>query len=262
MIKALVFDWAGTTIDYGCFSPLGAFVLAFKEFGLDLSLEDARKPMGMLKRDHTIALLEMPHIREQFVKKHRRELREDDVDKIYQSFEDNIFTSLKDYVDLNPYVLQTVQFLRDKNIKIGSTTGYTKKMMDLILPLASQKGYEVDCCVSSDELGYGRPYPYMMYECARRLNVYPQSTIVKVGDTPVDMQEGKNAGCMSIGLVLGSSTLGLSREEVERGENLEALKNKARVTLYEAGADVVIDDLSFLPEALEMLERKMRREIC
>lgn len=256
-VHAVIFDWAGTTIDYGCFSPLGAFVHAFKEFGIDITFEQAREPMGMLKLDHIKALLAMPTVKEQFVRVYGRDYTQDDVHNMYQSFEKSIFVTLKDYVNLNPFVLEAVAFLKSKGIKIGSTTGYTKEMMDIIIPIAKAKGYAPECCVTSDELGYGRPYPYMMYECARRLNVYPQSSIVKIGDTVVDMQEGRNAGCKSIGLVLGSSILGLSYDEVQTMDacELENHKNRVRAKLYEAGADIVIDDLSYLASALEQLEK-------
>lgn len=258
-IKAVIFDWAGTTIDYGCFSPLGAFIHTFSEFGLDLSINEARGPMGMLKIDHIRALLTIPRIKKQFIAQYKRESNEDDVKKLYEVFEKSIFDTLADYATLNPFVLDSIKFLRQNDIKIGTTTGYTKEMMDIILPIAKKNGYEPDCCIASDELGYGRPYPYMIYENARRLNVYPQKHIVKIGDTVLDMQEGKNAGCKNIGLVLGSSILGLSKDEVENlpKETLENLKNKAKVELYEAGADIVIDDLSTLANALQQIDETL-----
>lgn len=166
-IKAVIFDWAGTTIDYGCFSPLAAFIHAFKEFDLELSIAEAREPMGMLKIDHIKALLAMPSVREQFVLKHKREPKDDDIKALYENFEKSVFATLADYTELNPFVLDSIEFLRKNDIKIGTTTGYTREMMEIILPLAKQNGYAPDCCIASDELGYGRPYPYMIYENAR-----------------------------------------------------------------------------------------------
>lgn len=258
-IKAVIFDWAGTTIDYGCFSPLAAFIHAFDEFGLNLSIDEAREPMGMLKIDHIRALLAMPRIKEQFISQYKREFNENDVKALYEIFEKSVFETLANYTTLNPFVLDAMDFLRQNKIKVGTTTGYTKEMMSIILPLAKKNGYEPDCCIASDELGYGRPYPYMIYENARLLNVYPQKHIVKVGDTTIDMQEGKNAGCKNIGLVLGSSTLGLSKDEVDTmpKDTLENLKNCTKVKLYEAGADIVIDDLSSLANALQQINESL-----
>ena len=44
--KAVVFDWAGTMIDFGSFAPMGVFVKAFETFGIRASIEQARGPMG------------------------------------------------------------------------------------------------------------------------------------------------------------------------------------------------------------------------
>ena len=102
--QAIIFDWAGTTIDYGCFSPLGAFVHAFKEFGLTLSIAEAREPMGMLKIEHIRALFNMPTIKKQFLALYKREANENDIKALYESFEKSIFATLPDYTALLPFV--------------------------------------------------------------------------------------------------------------------------------------------------------------
>lgn len=258
-IQGVIFDWAGTTIDYGCFSPVEAFISTFKSIGIELTFQEAREPMGMLKIDHTRALLEMPSVRERFYELFNRYPNEDDVKELYAKFEPTLFKTLKDYVVLNPYVKETVDKLKEMGIKIGSTTGYTKEMMDMILPVAKEKGYEPSCCIAADELGYGRPYPYMMYENARRLNIYPNKTIIKVGDTVVDMKEGVNAGAWAIGVILGSSELGLTYEEVQgmSKSELEVRMEKVRKKLYTAGADYVIDDMRGLIPVIEDINKKL-----
>ena len=252
-IRGVIFDWAGTTMDYGCFSPVEAFISTFKSIGIDLTFEEAREPMGMLKIDHTRALLNMESVREKFYKLFERYPNEEDVKLLYSRFEPTLFETLKSYVELNPFVKEVVEELKANDIKIGSTTGYTKEMMDLIIPVAKEKGYDPECCVASDELGYGRPYPYMIYENARRLNIFPQKTLVKVGDTVVDMKEGVNAGVWTVGLILGSSELGLTYDEVQTmdKEELELRMNKVKARLLDAGADYVIKDMSELPKIIE-----------
>ncbi|MGL4913386.1 MAG: phosphonoacetaldehyde hydrolase [Romboutsia sp.] len=258
-VQGVIFDWAGTTMDYGCFSPVGAFIDAFKSENIEITIDEAREPMGLLKIDHTKALLNMDSVKERFFKSYGREHNEDDVNRLYKKFEEVLFKTLKDYATLNPHVKEVIGELRNKGIKIGSTTGYTKEMMDVIIPETTKNGYEPDFCIASDELGYGRPYPYMIYENAKALNIYPQQTIVKVGDTVVDMKEGKNAGCFSVGLVLGSSELGLTYDEVLNmdKELLEVKKQEVRSKLYNAGADYVIDDMSELLEIIEAINEKL-----
>lgn len=258
-VQGVIFDWAGTTMDYGCFSPVGAFIDAFKSEGIEITVDEAREPMGLLKIDHTRALLNMDSVKHRFFKVYNRHCNEDDVNRLYKKFEGILFKSLKDYAILNPHVKEVVSDLKDRGIKIGSTTGYTREMMEMIIPETTKNGYEPDFCIASDELGYGRPYPYMIYENAKALNIYPQNTLIKVGDTVVDMKEGKNAGCFAVGLVLGSSELGLTHEEVTNMDKdlLEIKKQEVRKRLYNAGADYVIDDMSELLGVIEDINKKL-----
>lgn len=258
-VQGVIFDWAGTTMDYGCFSPVEAFISTFKTIGINLTLEEAREPMGMLKIDHTRALLEMESVRERFFEIFKRNPTEEDVNNLYERFEPILFKTLASYVELNHYVKEVVDGLKEEGIKIGSTTGYTRKMMDIVIPVAKEKGYSPECCITSDELGYGRPYPYMIYENARKLNIYPQKTLVKVGDTVVDMKEGVNAGVWTVGLILGSSELGLTLEEVQNMDKteLKVRKEKVRETLLAAGANYVIEDMKELPKVIEDINSKL-----
>src|ERR1700693_6390833 len=63
-VKAVIFDWAGTVIDYGSLAPMGAFVETFAEFGVEIGIDEARGPMGMAKRPHIAALTELPRVAE------------------------------------------------------------------------------------------------------------------------------------------------------------------------------------------------------
>ena len=161
-----------------------------------------------------------------------------------------------------PGVVDTVQQLRKQGLKIGSTTGYTSQMMKQVLPKARGLGYEADCVVTPDVTGASRPTPFMLYECMRRLNVYPPSAVVKVGDTVVDIQEGKNAGAWSIGILTGSNLLGLTQAEYEAmaPDELEQRKQAAAERYLEAGADLVIDSIRELPDAVAEINRRMAEQ--
>lgn len=262
-VQGIIFDWAGTTIDYGCFSPVGAFMEAFKTINIDLSIEEAREPMGMLKIDHTRAIFNMGSVKERFFKLFNRYPNEEDVVTLYKKFEEVLFLTLGSYVTLNPYVLDTIKSLEHMNIKIGTTTGYTKEMMNIVIPAAKELGYNPEFNIASDELGYGRPYPYMIYENARALNIYPQKALVKIGDTVVDMKEGVNAGVWTIGLVLGSSELGLTLEEVNTMDKheLKVKMDEVKTKLYNAGANYVIDDMSTLIDVIADINSKLENGI-
>lgn len=244
-IEGVIFDYAGTTMDYGCFSPVAAFIKAFKNKGIDITIEEAREPMGKLKIDHTRDILAMKRVENEFEKIYQRNYKDEDVLSIYNDFEKVLFSSLKEYSKLNPYVLDTIEKLRGMGVKIGSTTGYTKEMMDIVLPALKEKGYVPDFCIASDEVSKGRPEPLMMVENARALDLKDMSKVIKIGDTVVDIQEGKNAGAYSVAIIKGSSELGLTQSEVENMDEDELLrKMKAvREKFYENGADFVIDDM-------------------
>ena len=250
---AVIFDWAGTTVDYGCFAPVQAFVEVFKHFGIEPTMEEVRKPMGMLKRDHIKAMLSMDRISNEWQKKYGRIWNEDDVDALYALFEEKLLSILDRFAEVKPYVLETIEELRKRGIKIGSTTGYTDKMMQIVVPKAKENGYEPDTWFSPDSTGHvGRPYPYMIFNNMQKLGIKSVERVMKVGDTISDIKEGKNAGAYTVGVVEGSSELGLTQQEYEQmGEiekiaRVEAVKEK----FMQAGADEVILNMGELIELL------------
>lgn len=257
-IKGVIFDWAGTTVDYGCFSPVDAFIGAFKSKGIDITIEEAREPMGMLKIDHARAIFEMKRIKDLFEKTYKRIYTEEDLLDVYNKFEEILFVSLKDFATINPYIVEEVNNLRINGIKIGSTTGYTRKMLDEIIPVAKANGYCPDFTITSDEVEKGRPYKDMIVKNAEYFHINDMSLFVKVGDTIVDIQEAKSAGCHSVAVILGSSELGLTYEEVQNmevGELLERI-NIVREKFLDAGADYVIDDMRGLISAINKINDK------
>ena len=162
-VACVVFDWAGTTVDFGCEAPVGAFMKAFEEAGLPVTEAEARGPMGLPKRDHVRELLKLPRVSALFAEKRGRAWNEKDVDEIYAASVPALMAVLKDYCEPIPGVVETVAELRGMGLKIGSTTGYTKEMMDIVAPGAAARGYAPDALVTPDETGAGRPAPYMIF---------------------------------------------------------------------------------------------------
>lgn len=175
--EAVIFDWAGTTVDYGCFAPVQVFTEVFKNAGVEPTMEEVREPMGMLKWAHIRTMLEMPRIKEAWK-------------ELY--------------------------------------------------------GREPDCWFSPDSTGgMGRPYPYMIFRNMEELNVSAVDKVIKVGDTISDIREGKNAGVFTIGILEGSSLVGLSQAEYESlpEEEKEKVLKEAEEKYKEAGADAVVRDI-------------------
>ena len=244
--EAIIFDWAGTTVDYGCFAPVKAFISAFKEYKITPTVEEVRKPMGIAKRDHVKAMLEMPRIAAEWERLYGRPVEEKDVDAIYERSEELIFEVLPEYSAPKPYVCETVQKLRDAGIKIGSTTGYNDEMMAIVTEKAAEQGYAPDCWFSPNSTGFvGRPYPFMIFNNLQTLKVSSVSAAIKVGDTVADILEGKNAGMKTVGIIEGSSLMAFSEEEFNALTEEDKAKERDRVfkVYKECGADYIINDI-------------------
>ncbi len=256
MIEAVIFDWAGTTVDYGCFAPVQAFREAFRHFGVEVTMEETREPMGMLKREHIRTMLHMERIAAAWECAQGKSVDDAAVDAIYAQFEPKLFSILDQFAGVKPYVLETVETLRKMGLKIGSTTGYTDAMMAVVVPEAARQGYEPDCWFSPDAVGgKGRPYPYMIFENMKTLGISDVRRVVKVGDTVSDIEEGVRAGVWSVGVLEGSSELGLSEAEFETmsDDMREEVCRKAESTFRNAGAHFVIRNLKELPALLHMM---------
>jgi len=258
MIKTIILDWAGTTVDYGCFAPVDAFITAFAHVGITPTLEETRAPMGMQKRAHIEMMLAGERLSALWKEKYGRAHTQRDIDDIYRQFEPALFAVLASHADPLPGVLDTVAKIRGMGITIGSTTGYTQAMMDVVVPLAKAKGYAPDCVVCPDDTGgIGRPHPYMLWRNLEKLGVLAIGEVLKIGDTAADIHEGKNAGCLSVGVLKGSSMLGLAEEELSGMWYAEAraVFETARQNYIAAGADYVITDITALPDLITSINQ-------
>lgn len=256
-ISCVILDWAGTTVDFGCFAPLNAFTRVFADHGLPISIEEARRPMGLAKKDHIRELLKIERISALFLKNHGYPWMEDDVERLYADFVPALMKTLDAFCRPIEGVVETVEQLRVEDIMIGSSTGYTTKMMEIVAEGAAAAGYSPDALVTPDETGLGRPYPYMIFRNMEKLGVYPPHRAVKVGDTVSDIAEGKNAGVWSVGVITGSSELGLDRLELaslSASERLYKFRRTQR-NFYSAGADFVINEITELPMLIEKINR-------
>ena len=260
-IAAIVFDWAGTMIDHGSKAPMGVFQRAFAQFGIDLSVEEARGPMGMAKRDHIAALMALPRVATAWAEKHGQAPGEADIDEVYEVFVPMNVAVAADYADLIDGVAGVVARLKAAGLKIGSTTGYTREIMAPILPLAAAQGYAPDSMVCAGDLAFGRPTPLMLYKTLVELGVWPAARVVKVDDTEVGIAEGLNAGCWTVGVALTGNVFGLDPAETDAlsPEEFEARRAAAYGALARAGAHFVIDSVADLEEVLDEIEGALAR---
>jgi phosphonatase-like hydrolase len=204
--KLVVFDMAGTTIvDKGNVSS--AFIQAFLAHELDIPAHEVHKVMGYRKVDAIKLLLERfyPDMIDQY---------EDLIPAIHHTFEQSMVDFYLADTSLAPLpgAEEIFKQLKDSGIKTALNTGFTRKITDAILQRLNWKDSSpVDAVICSDEVPEGRPEPYMIQELMRQCGVTDPGQVVKIGDTEVDILEGRNAHC---GLVVSVTTGAYSRNEL------------------------------------------------
>ncbi len=260
-VKAVIFDWAGTTVDYGSRAPMGAFVKLFESEGIEMTIAQARIPMGISKWEHINFLLNLPEVQNQWLKIHEVPHTDADVDRLLDIFVPINKVSILEYSQLIPGVATLTKALRERDIKIGSTTGYTRELLDLLLPIAKEQGYEVDVFSYSGDTPLGRPSAQMMIKCARQLGLDNPLSFIKVDDTQPGIEEGKSFGSWTVGVAVSGNTLGLSLEELNALPEEEAarLKNAARIKMQEMKPDFVIDSVADLLSIVDEINERISR---
>ena len=260
-LRAVVLDWAGTMVDHGSLAPMGVFGEAFARFGVEITIDEARGPMGMAKRPHIATLLVQPRIAAAWRARHGRAPGEADIDAVYQVFVPMNVAVAGRYADVIPGAAQAVAELRRRGLKIGSSTGYTREIMAQVLPVAAAQGYSPDCVVCTGDTPDGRPTPFMLYKAFLELAVWPAWACVKVDDTEVGIAEGRNGGCWTVGVAVTGNLFGLSLADTGALPCAEFASRRAAAAarLDEAGAHYVIDGVAAIVPVIEAIEERLGR---
>jgi phosphonoacetaldehyde hydrolase len=260
-VRAVIFDISGTTLDYGSRGPVLAFVELFSRYGVTVSTEEARKPMGTHKKDHIWIMMNEPEIAERWKKANGTLPTKEKVDDLYGEFTALQMEVLKKHCDVLPGVPEVVAELRRRGIKIANTTGFDTGMMVDLIPLAAKGGYTPDLWVCPDQVAKGRPAPWMAHYAAQKLDVYPMSSFVKVGDTPADVAEAHNAGMWAVSITRTGNEVGLSREELaalspeKQNERIAA----ARARLAACGPHYIIEGVADLLPVIDDVTARIAR---
>jgi len=263
-IQAVILDWAGTTVDYGSRAPTKVFVEIFRRRGIEITEAEARGPMGSAKRDHIAAVAGLPRISAQWKELYGHEPTDQDLQTIYDEFLPlQKETLAKSGAEVIAGVPEAIAELRRRGIKIGSTTGYTRELMEVVAPIAARGGYAPDSIVCSDDVAAGRPAPWMNFRAAEMLGVYPLSATLVVDDTPLGIAAGWNAGAWTVAVSQTGNALGLSPAEAAR---LSAAELQSRLSAIEdefraADAHFVLRSVAELPERWAEIERRVQASL-
>ncbi|PRC92777.1 phosphonoacetaldehyde hydrolase [Solimicrobium silvestre] len=259
-VQAVIFDWAGTLVDFGSFAPTRILIDAFAGFGITITLSEARIPMGLGKWDHIKALGQQPAVAQRWVAHHGRDMTDSDVDAIYAAFLPLQIARVGEYSDVIPGALEVLADLAERGIRRGSCSGYPRVVMDKLLEHAAQKGVIVEHAVATDDLPHGgRPGPWMALANVIALGAGDVSACVKVDDTTPGIEEGLAAGMWTVGLALSGNEVGLTLQELKTLPPAEVERKRAFAyqKLMRAGAHFVIDTIADLPAILDLIESRM-----
>ena len=258
-VRAVIFDWAGTVIDFGCMAPVEALIDVFAAEGIAVTAAEARADMGKAKLDHLRGILAMPDVAARWHEAKARAPGEDDVAALYAKLEPAMEAAANRAAVLIPGAAATIDTLRGLGVRIGSGTGYTRQMMRGIEPAAAAQGYTPEVIICAGETPSGRPAPFMSWAAMIAMDVWPADACIKVDDAPVGIEEGRNAGCWTVGLAGSGNEVGLdlaSYKALGTAERDAALA-KAEARLKAAGADFVIEDISELMPVVHEIARRI-----
>lgn len=261
-IRLVVFDWAGTTVDHGCFAPIRPFLEALATAGLSITADEARGPMGLHKKDHLRALLALPEVDRRWRAIHGSAPTEQVVETLYtHEFVPRQMAALEGAGRLIAGVCEAVTWLRTHRIGIGSSTGYFREALDDVAGQARAQGYAPDATFCPGDVAGARPAPWMIFRNMEALGVWPPAAVVKVGDTVPDVEEGRNAGVWSVGVARTGSEVGLTAEALAALPAAEQAQRiaHARTRLLAAGAHHVVDAVADLPTLVPIFDARLAR---
>jgi phosphonoacetaldehyde hydrolase len=258
-LQGIIFDWAGTLADHGSRAPVSALLNIFAEASVPITIAEARLSMGLAKKKHIEGILRIPRVQDAWASVHGALPAQTDTDRLYALFIPKQLECLVTHSELIAGVPETARRLRARGLKIGTTTGYTRPMLDYLLERASRQGFKPDFSACPDEVPSGRPAPYMCYLNAIRLAMYPLWTLVKIGDTPVDIEEGLNAGMWTIGITRTGNEVGLTKLEWEASAEKTALLHNAEQRLIDAGAHYTAQSVADCDDILDSIEARLNR---
>ncbi|TDB02261.1 phosphonoacetaldehyde hydrolase [Halomonas marinisediminis] len=260
-VQAVVLDWAGTVVDFGSFAPTQIFVEAFSEFNVEVTLEEARGPMGMGKWDHIRTLCNENAIANRFKEEFGRLPTDEDVTTIYNRFMPLQISKIGEHSEIIPGALDVINDLRKNGVKIGSCSGYPAVVMEKVVEMAKENNYVADCVVATDEVPNGRPYPAQSLSNVMQLGVSDVAACVKVDDTTPGILEGRSAGMWTVALTCSGNALGVTYDEyVSMPKDLLAKEKKRVEELFkDSRPHYMIETINELPAVIADINARLEK---
>ena len=260
-VKLVIFDWAGTTMDYGCYAPAVVFVEVFKRRGVEITMEQARRPMGLKKLDHIRAISQQDEVAALWMQVRGKACTEADVQEMFEKdFVPLQVACIADYGKLIPGTVETVNELKGLGKIIGSTSGYFTEAMEINFREAKKQGYVPDVNACASDVPAGRPEPWLVISHMQQARVFPPEAVVKIDDTKPGIAEGLNAGTWTIGLSKTGNEVGLNEQELAAlsPEDVKRKVDRAADGLAKSGAHYVVESISDVPAVIAQIEQRLK----
>jgi phosphonoacetaldehyde hydrolase len=248
MLRAVIFDWAGTAVDFGSLAPVAAFAAAFERAHVPVSVQEIRRPMGLEKRRHIATMLSDATIAARWERARGTAPTERDVDELYHAFDEQLAEILPRFAEPVPGLTGVLATLRANGVRIGSNTGYSSRMMKTFAPAARAQGFDPDCTVCPDQVAASRPAPDLSWRALELLGLDRECAAVKVDDTCAGIEEGRNAGLTTVAVAISGNEVGLSLDDWNALDTRKQgeLRERAHARLRVAKPDHIIDSVADL----------------
>jgi phosphonoacetaldehyde hydrolase len=245
-IKGIIFDTVGVLVDCGCLHHNKAIANIFKMRNIELKESLIRNFNGLTLKDQLKKIVTDRRVLNDWKKIYGNKPNDEDLAMLLQDLINRIAASIpeKDYI-IDSYK-KKFNKLNNKGYKIALTCEYPPALASLIFDKLQKDGFKFSQSITINDTMVGAPFPWMCYMSAIKLNVFPLNAIIRVGDSPYNIEEGINANMWTAGVVNTGNLIGLSKDEMRR-KGVDKLHKKVKSAykkFKKKGAHYVIDSIN------------------
>lgn len=273
-LRGAVLDFSGTIFDQFNKVTLDSFQKMFARLGIIVHMHDILPGIGLRKSDHIWKIMQIPHVAEQIVKLLGEVPRPALAEILGQvSYVESLSKEIHKakVIDGAKSAIESMQL--DHHLQIGITTGFPRSIVDQVIRICSRT-LDMDSLkvVASDDPGIiaGRPQPYMLYQSMSILHFWKgfvslpmNADIVKIGDTPEDIAEGRNARAWTVAIAQDSALNPFVLEQFSRPwEQVTPLEryrltHEAAQELGRHNPDYVVTSISDVPKVIQNINYRL-----
>ena len=214
-VSLVVFDIAGTIIeDHG--EVVSAFSAALKKNNIPFTEDEIRRWMGASKREVIRHFLEQ---------RGPKPAQAETVETTYGCFRAELQRLYAEHLTPMQGASATFAWCSGHGIQMATTTGFYREISDLILEKTGWRDVFA-ANISSGDVPQGRPAPFMIFRAMEATGVQDVRQVINVGDTPLDLQSGHNAGVRG---VVGVLTGEHDRESLQRAPHTHIIGSIAEL---------------------------------